>query len=149
MLHLKTIDWKNYRQACSLKISEKQRLNHSVAPNVAILARAYAYRNNGSHAYCIYKDEEMIGLLMYRDWGQPPKAYVLDQFMIDENFQGKGYGKLAIKLVVKLLKEDHKYNRLELGCSRENNDAMRFYESCGFYYSGDDYEDEIGMALDF
>lgn len=149
MIHLEGIDWKNYRQRCSLKISEKQKSNHSVAPNVLILARTYAYRNEGSRAYSIYNDNEMIGLLMYRDWGEPPKSYVLDQFMIDERFQGKGYGKLALNLLIAAMKEERKYNRVELGCSRENVDAMKFYESCGFYYSGDDYEDEIGMTLDF
>lgn len=149
VIHLKEINWKNYRQCFALKISEKQKKNHSVASNVAILARTYAYRNDGSCAYAIYNDGVMVGLLMYRDWGEVPKSYVLDQFMIDEHFQGKGYGKEAIHLILEIMKNEGKYNRVELGCSRENVDAMKFYESCGFYYSGDDYEDEIGMALDF
>ena len=57
---------------------------------------------------------------MYRDWGQPPKCYVLDQFMIDERFQGRGYGKEAVKLLICLMKEQGKFNRVELGYTRGN-----------------------------
>jgi diamine N-acetyltransferase len=128
-----------------LKITDKQRENHSVAPNVAILARAYAYRNEGSQAYAIYFEDYMIGLVL---WRNRATCYILDQFMISEEYQGKGFGKEAINLIIDKMKEEGKFNVVELGCSRDNVGAMKFYESCGFYYSGDDYEDEIGMAFD-
>ncbi|WP_352420671.1 GNAT family N-acetyltransferase [Proteiniborus sp.] len=149
MVHLEEVNWQNYRQCCALKVSEKQKENRSVAPNVAILARAYAYRNEGSCTYIIYNDDEMVGILMYRNYDEPPKCYILDQFMVDERFQGRGYGKIALELVINIMKQERKYSRVELGCSRENVGAMEFYKSCGFYFSGDDSEDEIGMALDF
>ena len=146
-IELREVTPENWRQVNSLKVREDQQ--KCVASNVGILARTYAYRNEGANAYIIYNDEEMVGLLMYRDWGQPPKCYVLDQFMIDERFQGKGYGKEAVKLLICLMKEQGKFNRVELGYTRGNIGAMKLYESCGFYHTGDDYEDEIGMALDF
>lgn len=86
---------------------------------------------------------------MYRDWKGPPECYVLDQFMIDECFQGKGYGKEAVKLFIKLMKDRGRYNRIELGYTKGNIGAMKLYESCGFYHTGNNYENEIGMALDF
>lgn len=145
MVCLKSINSKNYRESCRLKITDKQRENHSVAPNVAILARAYAYRNEGSQAYAIYFEDYMIGLVL---WRNRATCYILDQFMISEEYQGKGFGKEAINLIIDKMKEEGKFNVVELGCSRDNVGAMTFYESCGFYYSGDDYEDEIGMAFD-
>lgn len=80
-------------------------------------------------------------------WRNRTECYILDQFMIDEQFQGKGYGKEALKLMIDIMKDEKKYDIIELGCSRNNISAMKYYESCGFYYSGDDYEDEIGMAF--
>lgn len=145
MVYLEEVNSKNYRKCCSLKISEKQIENRCVAPNVAILARAYAYKNEGSRAYAIYTEENMVGLVM---WRNRKESYILDQFMIDERFQGNGYGKEAIDMIISILKEENKYNIVELGCSSDNITAMKFYESCGFYYSGDDYEDEVGMAFD-
>ena len=141
MIHLEVIDWKNYRQCCSLKISEKQKSNHSVAPNVAILARTYAYRNEGSCAYSIYNDNEMIGLLMYRDWGEPPKSYVLDQFMIDERFQGKGYGKALLNEVEKHFKKEqvkeitlcaYSPNYFTPGVDLKYEKALAFFERNGY-----------------
>lgn len=145
MVHLEEVNSKNYRQCCALKISEKQKQNHCVASNVSILARAYAYRNEGSRTYIIYNDDSMVGLLM---WKNREECYILDQLMIDEHFQGKGYGKEALHIIIEIMKRERKYNKVELGCSRNNIAAMKFYERCGFYYSGDDYEDEIGMAFD-
>lgn len=144
MVRLEEVNFKNYRECCSLKVSEKQKENRSVAPNVSILARAFAYRNEGSKAYIIYKDDTMVGLAM---WRNRTKCYILDQFMVGEQFQGKGYGKEALKLIIDIMRDEKKFDLVELGCSRSNIPAMKYYEKCGFYYSGDDYEDEIGMAF--
>ncbi len=148
MVHLEEITGRNYRQCCALKISEEQKNNRAVASNVAILARAYAYRKQGGCAYAIYNNQEMVGLLMYRDLDEPPPCHILDQFMIDERFQGRGYGKAALSLLLAKMKKQGKYERVELGCSRENPGAISFYKRCGFYLSQDDSEDEIGMAFD-
>ncbi len=148
MVELEEITGRNYRQCCSLKVSEKQINNRSVASNVAILARAYAYRKQGGCAYAISNAQEMVGLLMYRNLDDPPACYILDQFMIDARFQGRGYGKAALMLLAEKLRGEKKYAKIELGCSRDNTAAMKFYQRCGFYFSGDDSEDEIGMAFD-
>lgn len=148
MVHLEEITTRNYRQCCSLQISEEQKNNRSVASNVAILARAYAYRQQGGCALAIYNDSEMVGLLMYRHLDEAPACYILDQFMIDARFQSRGYGKAALGLLVEKLRDEGRYAKVELGCSRENTAAIRFYQHCGFYFSGDDSADEIGMALD-
>lgn len=145
-IKLREVTPDNWRRVNVLRVSEEQQ--KTVASNVGILARTYAYRKDNANAYIIYKNEEMVGLLMYRDWKGPPACYVLDQFMIDGRFQGKGYGKEAVKLFIQMMKEEGKYSRIELGYTRGNIGAMKLYESCGFYHTGDDYEDEIGMALD-
>jgi len=134
MVHLEDVNPKNYRECCYLKIGEQQK---GVASNVGILARSYAYRDEGCHTYSIYNDDTMVGLLM---WRNREHSYILDQFMIDERYQGKGYGKQGLQIALEIMRQENRYNKVELGCSRGNTSAMKFYESCGFYYDGDDYD---------
>ena len=68
------------------------------------------------------------------------------QIFIDEQFQGKGYGRTAIKLVFDDMKKDGKYDKVVL-CYIEGNDvAKKLYASYGFMEIDRD-ENEIIMEL--
>ena len=71
----------------NLKVSDNQK--KFVSDSNRILARAFAYRDNGSKAFVIYDDETPIGMAMYYELYD---AYDFSQFFIDERYQGKGYG---------------------------------------------------------
>lgn len=73
-------------------------------------------------------------------------AYIFSEIFIDEQFQGKGYGRAATKLVLDNMKKDGKYNKVIL-CYIEGNDAAKkLYEGFGFVETSRD-EDEIIMEL--
>ncbi len=92
MIHLVDVDSSNWRTP--LKVSKAQ--EEYVANSTTILARAYAYRNSGSHALFIQEDETPVGMVLYYD-EDSLGAYVFSEIFIDEKFQGKGYGKAAAK----------------------------------------------------
>ncbi|WMM23788.1 GNAT family N-acetyltransferase [Tissierella sp. MB52-C2] len=115
--------------------------------NVKILARAYAYRDEISKALIICNDDEMIGLLFYREWQS--SYYILDQFMIDERFQGMGYARTALELILNRMKEHGKYNHVKLCYCKGNEAAVSLFTSLGFYHTYEEDDDEIIMALDF
>ena len=141
MIHLVDIDPGNWR--LSLSVSEPQK-NH-VSDSYAMLARAYAYRQQRSRAFIIYNDETPIGMGMYHDCPEL-NAYDLSQLFIDERYQGKGYGKVATNLVLDAMRLDGKYSKVVL-CYIEGNDAAKkLYESFGFVEIDRD-EDEIIMEL--
>ena len=141
MIHLVDIDPRNWR--LDLKVAESQK--NYVASSAVMLARAYAYREQRSRAFVIYDDETPIGMGMYHDCPEL-NAYDLSQLFIDERCQGKGYGKVATKLVLDIMKQDGKYSKVVL-CYVEGNDAARkLYENFGFVEIGRD-EDEIIMEL--
>ena len=148
MINFVEVEPKNWRKVNSLKVGKDQ--ERFVAPNVTILARAYAYRNDGANVSVIMLEEEIIGLLLYRGWDLSPACYILDQFMIDEKFQGRGYGKLAMELILNKMREEAKYNRVELCYCQGNEVAESFYKNLGFYHTYDEDEGikEINMALD-
>lgn len=141
MIHLVDIDGSNWR--VPLKVSKEQ--EQYVANSTTILARAYAYRDSGSHALLVYEDETPVGMVLYHG-EESMGAYVFSELFVDEHFQGKGYGKAATKLVLENMKKDGKYNRVIL-CYIEGNDAaQKLYESFGFVETERD-EEEVIMEL--
>ena len=126
-----------------LKVAEAQR--KYVSDSYAMLARAYAYRKQRSRAFVIYDDETPVGMGMYHDCPEL-NAYDLSQLFIDERYQGRGYGKAAVRLALDEMKADGRYDKVVL-CYVEGNDAAkRFYEGFGFAETDRD-EDEIIMEL--
>ena len=141
MIHLVDIDPSNWR--LGLKVAESQK--HYVSDSYAMLARAYAYREQRSKAFVIYDDETPVGMGLYYDLPDL-ECYDLSQIFIDERYQGKGYGKAATKAVLEAMKQDGKYSKVDL-CYIEGNDtAKKLYESFGFVEIDRD-EDEIIMEL--
>lgn len=143
MIHLVDIDPGNWR--LKLEVAEAQK--HYVANSTVMLARAYAYREQRSRAFVIYDDETPVGMGLYYDLPDL-ECYDLSQIFIDERYQGRGYGRAATKLILDAIKQDGKYNKVEL-CYIEGNDAAKkLYESFGFVEIDRD-EDEIIMELCF
>ena len=141
MIHLVDIDPGNWR--LKLEVAESQK--HYVANSSVMLARAYAYREQRSRAFVIYDDETPVGMGLYYDLPDLD-CYDLSQIFIDERYQGKGYGRAATKLILDAMKQDGKYNKVDL-CYIEGNDAAKnLYESFGFVEIDRD-EDEIIMEL--
>ena len=141
MIHLVDIDPGNWR--LNLKVAESQK--HYVSDSYAMLARAYAYREQRSRAFVIYNGEIPVGMGMYHDCPDLD-AFDLSQIFIDERYQGKGYGKATIKLVLNEMKKDGKYRKVVL-CYIEGNDAAKkLYEGFGFIEIDRD-EDEIIMEM--
>ena len=110
-----------------------------------MLARAYAYRKQRSRAFIICADETPVGMGLYYDLPEM-ECYDFSQIFIDERYQGQGYGKEAIKLVLDTMKADGKYNKVTLCYIEGNETAKKLYESFGFVETDRD-EDEIIMEL--
>lgn len=141
MIRLEDIDEGNWRIPLSVSKEQEQ----YVASTTTILARAYAYRNARSQALLIYEDEIPVGMVLYHD-EDSLDAYIFSEILIDEQFQGKGYGTTATKLVLDRMKEDGRYHKVVL-CYIEGNDAAkRLYEQFGFVETDRD-DDEIIMEL--
>ena len=141
MIHLVDIDPGNWR--LGLRVADSQK--NYVSDSYAMLARAYAYREQRSRAFVIYDNETPVGMGMYHDCPDLD-AFDLSQLFIDERYQGKGYGKAATKLVLDAMKQDGKYCKAILCYIECNAAAKNLYESFGFVEIDRD-EDEIIMEL--
>lgn len=84
----------------------------------------------------IVSDGVPVGLAMVRDIDDEPACYELQQFMIDKNVQGQGYGFRALELILATLKAEQKYDCVEVCVKGEDAQAIHVYEKAGFVDSG-------------
>lgn len=106
MIHFAEVNEENWR--LDLTVSEEQK--HFVSSPHRIYARAYAYRNARSRAFVIYEGETPVGVGLYYDCPELD-AYDLSQLLIDYRYQGRGYGKTAVKMILDEMRRDGKYKR--------------------------------------
>lgn len=141
MLHFEEVNPDNWR--INLAVAESQK--HYVADRVTTLARAYAYRNARSCALFVYDGEQAVGMVMYHD-DEEDEAYILSEMFIDCRYQGRGYGREAVQMVLDRMRQDGKYQKVLLCYIEGNRAAETLYKSFGFRTIDRD-EDEIIMEL--
>lgn len=56
--------------------------------------------------------------------------------ILDAQFQNEGYGTEALKLILALLQEEARFDRVEVCVNREDAQARHVYERVGFVDSG-------------
>ena len=101
----------------------------------------------------IYADEVPVGFIMlhygsdYDDGIDCPGAF-LWRLMIARPWQGKGYGKAALKRLVRQLKEAG-YSQLYTSSGQGEESPYGFYTGLGFRPTGDHYDDQPELLLKF
>ena len=73
-------------------------------------------------------------------------AYELNQFFIDERYQGRGYGRAALELVLDEMRQVGKYHKVVLWYIDGDNAARNLYGQAGFTVFCH-IKDEIGMEM--
>ena len=141
MIRLIDVNPENWR----LRLNVEKAQEKYVADKTVILARAYAYRNRRSRAFFIYDEEIPIGMGLYYDCPERV-SYDISQIFIDEHYQGRGYGKAAMQLLLDEMKLDGKYKKVMLCYIAGNDIAQNMYKQLGFVEIGRD-EDEIIMEM--
>ena len=113
----------------SLEVAKDQQ--NYVCTSLVMLARAWLHRKFRPRVFNVYDGETAVGMGMYLD--APEKnAYDFCQLFIDRRYQGKGYGRAAVGLVLEAMKEEGKYPKVSM-CYVEGNDASRkLFEQFGF-----------------
>ena len=146
MIRLAEVTEDNWFEVAGLSVSEEQR--RFVAPAIGILARGYVYRNCNARIFVIEDKDVVIGTALVREFTDEPLGYDLQQFMIDERYQGRGCGSKALQLILEELRKEGHYDHVELCVKKEDAAAIHLYEKCGFVDSGyvdEDVPDALNM----
>ena len=80
--------------------------------------------------------DTLVGLALVRDLDEEPACYDLQQFMIDARYQGRGYGTEALRLILKELQAERKYDCAEVCGKQTDAAALHVYETVGFVDTG-------------
>ncbi|MDF2924755.1 MAG: GCN5-related N-acetyltransferase [Paenibacillaceae bacterium] len=123
---LRQVTRDNLRECIQLKPSAEQQ--GFVAPNVISLAQSKVEKD--WYPLCIYAGDTMVGFAMYGIDADDRKMWI-SRLMIDENYQGRGYGQAALKRLIDLI-EQHGFTEVFLSIEPENITARRLYEKVGF-----------------
>ena len=138
MIHLEEISEENWRDVAQLSVGEQQQ--SFLDRPMSIIARGYVYRNCNAHVLAIASEHEIVGVALVRDIDEEPACYELQQFMIDQRFQNRGYGKEALRLIIAVLHEKRKYPCIEVCVNKQDYIALHIYKQIGFSDTG--YIDE-------
>ena len=160
MVRLEELNKYNVWDIMELSVKEEQ--ERFLASNVWSLVHAYVgNKTNGAvYPFGIYDDDTPVGFLMLAyDYGEvcddkdAPEIskgnYYLWRLMIDEEFQGKGYGREAVRLALDYIRT-FPHGRAEycwICYDRENTVARKIYRSFGFEEIGEDKDGDIDAVL--
>ena len=145
-MRLISITEDNWMEVASLSVKEEQK--KYVAPAIGILARGYVYRDCNAKIYAFENDGVIVGTALVREFTDEPLGYDLQQFMIDEQYQRKGYGSRALQQILDELRKEGHYDHVELCVKKADTEAIRLYEKHGFVDSGyvdEDLPDSLNM----
>jgi diamine N-acetyltransferase len=129
-ISLRNVTAENWEDCIELTVADSQR--SFVASNLYSLAESKF--ETSFVPLAIYDEEQMVGFLMY---GCDPDdgKYWLVRLMVDQDKQGKGFGKQAVKELLKILQP--KTHEVYVGYKPENVGAQKLYGSVGFRETGE------------
>lgn len=140
---LREVTRETVRAICALQVAPNQ--THFVAPNAVSIAQAY-FEPDAAWFRAIYAGEKPVGFLMLDD-DPAAQEYNLWRFMIDARYQGLGYGRLALELLIAHVRTRPGATALYTSCVPGDGSPCPFYERMGFVYTGDEDDGELVMRL--
>lgn len=149
VVHFVRLSANNVLKICDLSDTLNKEQRRFVVDNARSIAQAHY--SNQVWMRAIYDEETPVGFFMLHlgsnwDDGIDCPGVFLWRFMIAEPFQGKGYGKAAINLLIKHLRAfgiPELYTSYHLGEGGPEN----FYRQLGFLPTGEYYGDEPEAVL--
>jgi len=151
MSEIRPVTKDNWRQLIRLQVREDQR--HFVASNLYSIAESqFGDDFEGHwdlHPFGIFDDsDDPVGFLMYGfNFEHPKQQAFIQRLMVDEKFQGKGYGRFGMQKVLEIFRADERIREVGISYEPENEAARKLYASLGFSETGRMVEDEVEAVL--
>ena len=133
-LHFKLVSDENRKEVEDLTVfSEQAGFIESVSECLQEADELELWRSVG-----IYDNDILIGFAMYGYFSDPaPGQLWLDRLLIDKKYQGKGYGKQAVRLLLDRLHTEYQSDTVYLSVYENNPHAIKLYQQIGFQFNGE------------
>jgi diamine N-acetyltransferase len=140
----------NWKALVKLKVREDQ--NHFVASNVYSIAEARFGEEFEGHwdlyPFGIYDEEMPVGFLMYGcNFLHPTQQVFIYRLMVDEKYQGKGYGRWGMEKILEVFRADNRVKAVGISYEPDNDVARKLYASLGFVETGRILFEEVEAVL--
>ena len=130
-VHLREVTKETFRAIAKLSVADDQK--NFVANNAFSMAEASFEEEAWFRA--IYADDTPVGFAMLFENFEKGE-YGVWRFMIDQEHQGKGYGRAALQLLIDRVKGHPNAKSMELSVVPENAGAIKLYTNMGFVDTG-------------
>lgn len=128
---LREVTKETFRPVAKLSVADDQK--GFVSNNAFSMAEA-SFEDEAWYR-AIYAGDTPVGFAMLFEDDEKGE-YGLWRFMIDQEHQGKGYGRAALELIIKRIKNHPNATKMELSVVPENSGAIKLYTSMGFKDTG-------------
>jgi len=152
MPEIRPVTKDNWRELIKLEVREDQK--GFVASNVKSIAESqfgYDEPDFGHwdfHPFGIYDNNIPVGFLMYGfNFSHPKQQAFIIRLMVDEKFQGKGYGRFGMEKLLEIFRADERIRVVGISYEPENEGARKLYSSLGFVEPGEMLEGETLAVL--
>ncbi len=142
-VELKKITPENIEEVLALNVSAEQ--EPFVENTARSLARAWVYQST-AFPFAIYVHNTVVGFILLGYYALK-NQYTVWQFLIDERYQHKGYGKAALQAGIQFLINEFHIKEVYLGVKFQNTAARKLYSSYGFVETGETTDTALEMKL--
>ena len=149
MIGLRPVDDTNRDLLCELRLKPGQ--EQFVTSVAGSIAEALDEPGGKAIQWGLYDGEMPVGFVMISDEvdGDEYFSQYLWKLLIDERYQGRGYGRAAVDCVVEYLRARTGVDRLLTSCVVGEGGPLGFYERYGFVPTGDIvFDGELLLRLD-
>jgi diamine N-acetyltransferase len=139
-VELRPVTAGNWRALIKLKVRQDQ--SHFVASNLMSIAEAqFGFEDEGHwdfYPFGAYIDQAPVGFVMYcLNLNHSRFQAFIMRLMVDEHFQGSGYGREMMKQVLDVFRSNEQIKNIAISYEPENIGARNLYASLGFVEPGE------------
>ena len=147
---LQSVTAENWRVLIKLRVREEQ--TNFVASNLYSIAEAqFGFEEEGHwdfYPFGAYVRDEPVGFVMYCfNFNHSRFQAFIMRLMVDEKFQGKGYGREIMKQVLDVFRANDKIKNVGISYEPHNETAQKLYASLDFVEPGEIMDGETLAVL--
>jgi len=149
-MELRSVTGQNWNALIKLKVGDDQ--SHFVASNLYSIAESqFGFEDEGHwdfYPFGAYVGDEPVGFVMYSlNLNHSRFQAFITRLMVDQKFQGKGYGREIMNLVLKIFRENGQIRNVGISYEPENVAARKLYANLGFFEPGEMLDGETLAVL--